>query len=127
MPATPKPIDPSIRRHPAADEIERRMDELKLSRREVARRAELGETSVRDILIGKSLQPQHNTLEKIAGALGCTVRDLTDPGAIPEEELDEATAEFRDLARHLDTNTVSAMLALLRVQAEKATGQDDAA
>lgn len=41
----------------------------------------VGETGVRDIISGRSKQPQNGTLAKIADKLGCTVNDLVTPTA----------------------------------------------
>ncbi len=58
-------------------EIQRRMDTLNLNALSTAKRAKLGDDAVRDILRGKSENPSHDTLSKIAKALGCNVADLT--------------------------------------------------
>jgi phage repressor protein C with HTH and peptisase S24 domain len=58
-------------------EIERRMKALGLTPISTAKKAELGRDAVRDILRGKSDSPSHETLVKIARALGCTIADLT--------------------------------------------------
>ena len=58
-------------------ELERRMKALDLNPLSTATKAKLGKDAVRDIIRGKSLNPSHDTLGKIARALGCTVADLT--------------------------------------------------
>lgn len=78
-----------------AGEIRHRMEAGAFNQKSLARAAGLNETAVRDILIGKSLHPRHDTVQKIAGALGCSVIELIEPGAAPspgtarfDEELD---------------------------------------
>ncbi len=51
------------------------------NQKSLAREAGLNETAVRDILIGKSRHPRHDTLQKLAAALGCALIDLVEPGA----------------------------------------------
>jgi phage repressor protein C with HTH and peptisase S24 domain len=58
-------------------EIKRRMEALNLNPLSTAKKAKLGDDAVRDILRGKSENPSHDSLSKIAKALGCTVADLT--------------------------------------------------
>lgn len=65
-----------MERHPTADEIERRMALLSTNPKKLARNAGVGETYVRDLLTGRSRNPTIDKLQKIAGALGCTVDDL---------------------------------------------------
>ncbi len=62
-------------------EIRRRMDAGGFNQKSLARTAGLNETAVRDILVGKSKHPRHDTVQKLAGALGCSVLDLLEPGA----------------------------------------------
>lgn len=57
-------------------ELRRRMGLLKTSPKRVSLEAGLSETAVKDILSGKSENPKHDTLEKIAKRLACTVQDL---------------------------------------------------
>lgn len=59
-----------------AREIERRMVALEMNQKHLARAAGLNETYVRDILKGKSKNPKHEQLAKLADALGCTLNDL---------------------------------------------------
>ncbi len=63
-----------------ADEIRRRMEAGGFNQKSLARAAGLNETAVRDILIGKSRHPRHDTVQKIAGALDCTAATLIEPG-----------------------------------------------
>ncbi len=62
-----------------ADEIRRRMEAGGFNQKSLARAAGLNETAVRDILIGKSRHPRHDTVQKIAGALDCTAAQLIEP------------------------------------------------
>ena len=62
-----------------ADEIRRRMEAGGFNQKSLARAAGLNETAVRDILIGKSRHPRHDTVQKIAGALECTAAQLIEP------------------------------------------------
>ncbi|MFP6740511.1 MAG: S24 family peptidase [Alphaproteobacteria bacterium] len=78
-----------------AREIRRRMEAGGFNQKSLARAAGLNETAVRDILIGKSQHPRHDTVQKIAGSLECSVIDLIEPGTTPsatmaryEEDLD---------------------------------------
>ena len=121
MPRKRQQIEPNAPRHRAAAEIESRMERAGLDMRKLSRLARLGETTVRDILIGRSMRPQHDTLDKIAVVLGCSVQDLTEPSPVNDLRLDAKAAEFQSLARHVDAETVDAVLALLRIQAAKAT------
>ncbi len=50
------------------------------NQKSLARAAGLNQTAVRDILIGKSQHPRHDTLEKLAASLECSVIDLLEPG-----------------------------------------------
>ena len=50
------------------------------NQKSLARAAGLNQTAVRDILIGKSRHPRHDTLEKLAASLECSVIDLLEPG-----------------------------------------------
>ncbi|MFQ5783593.1 MAG: S24 family peptidase [Alphaproteobacteria bacterium] len=61
-------------------ELRRRMETGGFNQKSLARAAGLNETAVRDILIGKSKHPRHDTIEKLAGALGCSLVDLLAPG-----------------------------------------------
>ncbi len=76
-----------------ADEIRRRMEAGGFNQKSLARAAGLNETAVRDILIGKSRHPRHDTVQKIARALDCTAAKLIEPsgsgGGGREEYTDE--------------------------------------
>ena len=63
-----------------ADEIRRRMEAGGFNQKSLARAAGLNETAVRDILIGKSRHPRHDTVQKIATALQCAAASLIEPG-----------------------------------------------
>ncbi len=63
-----------------AREIRRRMEAGGFNQKSLARAAGLNQTAVRDILIGKSRHPRHDTLEKLAASLECSVIDLLEPG-----------------------------------------------
>lgn len=54
------------------------MEAKGLGSKALSLRAGLNETYVRDILKGKSRNPRHEHLQKLAAALGCRVIDLTD-------------------------------------------------
>ena len=58
-------------------ELRRRLDAFGISARALSTRAGVNNMAVRDILNGKSRKPTLDTLEKLAGVLGCTVADLT--------------------------------------------------
>lgn len=65
-------------------EIEKRMKALELTPITAAKQAGLSRDTIRDIIRGKSLNPSHETLIKVAEALRCTVEDLTgEPGLPP--------------------------------------------
>lgn len=66
-----------------ADEIRRRREALRLDRTELARRAGLNPTYVRDIEEGKSKNPRSAHLGKLAGALGCTREELLEGAGDP--------------------------------------------
>ena len=63
-----------------AREIRRRMTASGFNQKSLARVAGLNETAVRDILIGKSRHPRHDTVQKLAASLGCPVMALLEPG-----------------------------------------------
>lgn len=65
---------------PLARELSRRMATQGLGQKALALKAGLNETAVRDILIGKSRHPRHDTVEKLAGVLGCAVAELLGGG-----------------------------------------------
>jgi len=64
-----------------ARELRRRMEAGGFNQKSLARAAGLNETAVRDILIGKSKHPRHDTVQKLAKTLGCSVMALIDPDA----------------------------------------------
>lgn len=61
--------------------IRRRMEKRGLSQKALARKAELGDTYVRDILNGRNKNPRSDHLAAIATALNCSVLDPIDPEA----------------------------------------------
>lgn len=63
-----------------ARELRRQMEAAGFNQKSLARIAGLNETAVRDILVGKSRHPRHDTLQKLAAALGCPLIDLIEPG-----------------------------------------------
>jgi transcriptional regulator with XRE-family HTH domain len=56
--------------------IERRMKRMGLTQKALALKAGLNETAVRDILKGRSRDPQLSTLRALGRILGCTVEEL---------------------------------------------------
>lgn len=62
---------------PLARQVQRRMEALQLDRKGLSKKAKLNETFVRDLLEGRTISPRYASLEKLAGALGCAVSDLT--------------------------------------------------
>lgn len=66
-----------------AQQIRRRMEAGGFNQKSLARAAGLNETAVRDILIGKSRHPRHDTVQKLAAALGCSLVDLIEPRGAP--------------------------------------------
>ena len=68
-----------------AKQIERRMMALDLNRKSLSKKAGLNETAVRDIIEGRSQNPRHDTVTKIAKALGCTAADLMGERAPPPQ------------------------------------------
>ncbi|MEM7123250.1 MAG: LexA family transcriptional regulator [Pseudomonadota bacterium] len=66
-----------------AKELKRRMAALSLSQKGLAQLAGLNDTAVRDIVSGRSRHPRHDTIEKLAEALGCSAAELLDDKAGP--------------------------------------------
>lgn len=64
-----------------AKELKRRMDEAGFKQKSLAIAADLNDTYVRDILKGKSKNPEASKLLRIAQVLGCTSDDLLGKGA----------------------------------------------
>jgi phage repressor protein C with HTH and peptisase S24 domain len=56
-----------------------------LGQKALALKAGLNETAVRDILIGKSRHPRHDTIEKLAGVLGASVAELLGGAKAPKQ------------------------------------------
>lgn len=65
-----------------AKNLEFLMKEKGLSQIGLAERAKLNDTAVRDIIKGRSKDPQMKTLKALAGALGCAVEDLFDENLV---------------------------------------------
>jgi transcriptional regulator with XRE-family HTH domain len=61
------------------------MDYRGFGQKALALKAEQNETYVRDILVGKSRNPTHSRLIKIAKALDCSIEDLTGDVADPRQ------------------------------------------
>ncbi len=59
------------------------MAALSLSQKGLAQLAGLNDTAVRDIVSGRSRHPRHDTIEKLAEALGCSAAELLDDKAGP--------------------------------------------
>lgn len=81
-------------------EINRRMEVLGLNALSVATKAGLGKDAVRDIQRGKSVNPSHETLRKIAKVLACTVADLTGertPAPVPRALTDTVSVNELDV------------------------------
>lgn len=80
------------------DEFKNRLRRLRDKRgfnnRSLSVAAGLGDTAVRDVLHGKSVEPRYSTIRCLAGALGCQLSDLVpdDPDWPP---MPPATAEGR--------------------------------
>jgi transcriptional regulator with XRE-family HTH domain len=63
------------------------MELLGFNQKSLAERAGLNPTYIRDLFTGKSKNPRHAHVQRIAVALGCTILDLIDPrppGARPQ-------------------------------------------
>lgn len=84
------------RAEPLATNIERMMDEHDppFNQRSLALAAGVNEWGVRDILIGKSKNPQHSTIEKLARAGGRSVEWLTGDGSDIHELLRAETSDL---------------------------------
>lgn len=89
-----------------ANEIRRRMEDGGFNPKSLARAARLNETAVRDILIGKSRHPRHDTIQKIANALQCTAAKLIEPDTRPG--LNSRQAEYADELVFVPTYEVAA-------------------
>lgn len=62
-----------------ATELHRRMKKEGFNQKSLATAAGLNETYVRDILKGKSKNPEAGRLSRIAAVLGCSITDLLQP------------------------------------------------
>ena len=70
---------------PLAQEIYARMQALGLNQKRLAIEAGLKDTYVRDIFVGRSKNPKHEELIKLASRLGCTIEDLVGGINIPRQ------------------------------------------
>jgi len=77
-------------------EIERRMSALNLNATSASTKAGLGRDAIRDIVRGKSLNPTHDTLRRIAKVLGCSVADLT--GERPDHRNTKTSGDTIEIA-----------------------------
>lgn len=82
-----------------ARNLRMRMEAEPIGQKALAVRAGLNETYVRDILVGKSLNPRQEHLTKLARALHCNVADLTAESPAPPPS-DVSVA--RDILANLD-------------------------
>lgn len=78
---------------PVAREVYRRMAAAKLGQKALALKADVNETYVRDLYVGKSKNPKQQQLAKIAKALDCTLDDLLHPERAEETQDAERTAK----------------------------------
>ncbi|MBN35265.1 MAG: hypothetical protein CMM46_10925 [Rhodospirillaceae bacterium] len=81
-------------------ELRRRLALTRLSQKRLATMAGLNETAVRDIIAGRSRHPRHDTLQKLANALDCTVADLIDERGGPVARTGEDADAFLLVARY---------------------------
>lgn len=81
LPACVYGIIPNMTDTFIAQELKRRMEERGFKQKSLARDAELNETYVRDILKGRSKNPEASKLARIAAVLGCTADDLLGTGS----------------------------------------------
>jgi len=65
-----------MEKHPTAYAIEALMKECDTNPKRLAKSAGVGETYIRDIIKGRSLDPQTGKLVKVASALSCSLDDL---------------------------------------------------
>jgi phage repressor protein C with HTH and peptisase S24 domain len=98
--------------------VERRMKALELTPKSLSKKAGLNETYIRDILEGRSRNPRFDTLEKVAGALGCTLGDLT------EDRPNSATHLHSNRARTEEDHLSVARIDELDVRAAAGPGQN---
>lgn len=77
---------------------------LNLNPLSTSKKAKLGDDAVRDILRGKSENPSHDTLSRIAKVLGCSAADLTGedkPRRHPAPATDGNTVAINELDVHI--------------------------
>lgn len=99
---------------PLTARLRARMKTAGLTQKALALKAGLNETAVRDILIGKSRNPQYRTLSALARELGCAVAELTG-----ERGAAESTAKA---ASSTDAGPPVARVVELDVQASAGAG-----
>ncbi len=78
------------------------------NQKSLARTAGLNETAVRDILVGKSKHPRHDTVQKLARALGCSMAGLLEPSTGKAVTPTEAPPPFEDELVFVPTYEVAA-------------------
>lgn len=66
----------TMKRSPIADHIEALMDAQGLTKAEISRRSGVSRVYLSDLFNGKSKEPRHSNIVKIAGALGVPVEDI---------------------------------------------------
>lgn len=98
---------------PLQRQLEARRREKKWSRRKLSLKAGMSETAVKAILHGKSQHPRQDTLEKLAGALECTVEDLL-ARALPDRH---SRAKGESLDQGLMLNVIVHVLAYVEQSA----------
>lgn len=83
-------------------QIEKRMKVLGLNAKSLSKKAGLNDTAIRDIVEGRSKNPRHDTVQKIARALGCTASDLLGerPALAPSRAMTGDTVEILELEVH---------------------------
>jgi len=91
---------------PLVQELIRRMQASGLNQKKLALKAGLNETAVRDIRKGKSKHPRHDTVEKLAHALGCSAIELLNPN-IKNINVDKIDTTLRDINNSQIEKTLS--------------------
>jgi len=81
-----------------AKQIERRMTLLGMNAKSLSKKAGLNDTAARDIIEGRSKNPRHDTLAKIAKVLGCTLADLTGERPPPPPQKRSMTGDTVEIA-----------------------------
>lgn len=81
---------------PLAREVHRRMRLMHLNPKSLAKKAGVGESYVRDLMRGKSKNPRHDLLQKLAQALCCSILDLINPGGAQKQPSDSEIVDQPD-------------------------------